>query len=124
VAKQTLDMNKAAADDRWKEYQEALNRGDSAAAELHKEEYFKALAAADEAEENFLAKSEEWAEALKAVLENALKDAGKELEKALTDGMSFDALATKMERASSLQEEYLTNTNKIYETNKMINTAQ
>ena len=124
VAKQTLEMNKAAADDRWKEYQEALNRGDSAAAELHKEEYFKALAAADEAEENFLAKSEEWAEALKAVLENALKDAGKELEKALTDGMSFDALATKMERASSLQEEYLTNTNKIYETNKMINTAQ
>jgi hypothetical protein len=42
----------------------------------------------------------------------------------LTGGTSFDALTTKMERAKSLQEEYLTTTNKIYETNKMINTAQ
>jgi hypothetical protein len=29
-----------------------------------------------------------------------------------------------MERANSLQEEYLTDTNKIYETNKLIRTAQ
>jgi hypothetical protein len=30
---------------------------------------------------------------------------------------------TKLERAAALQEEYLTTTNKIYETNKLMNTA-
>jgi len=34
--------------------------------------------------------------------------------------MSFDFVTMQMEHASSLQEEYLTNTNKIYETNKLI----
>jgi hypothetical protein len=32
-------------------------------------------------------------------------------------------LTAKMERAASLQEEYLTTTNKIYETNKLMNQA-
>jgi predicted transcriptional regulator len=81
------------------------------------------LSAANEAEDAYLSKAEEWAEALKAVLENALKDAGKQLEEALTGGTTFDVLTTRMERANSLQEDYLTTTNKIYETNKLINTA-
>jgi hypothetical protein len=38
--------------------------------------------------------------------------------------MSFDKLTTSMERVQSLQEEYLTTTNKIYETTKMMRTAQ
>jgi hypothetical protein len=33
-------------------------------------------------------------------------------------------MTTALERAASLQEEYLTTTNKIYETNKMMRTAQ
>jgi hypothetical protein len=33
-------------------------------------------------------------------------------------------MAAQMERARDLQEEYLTDTNKIYETNKLINKAQ
>jgi multidrug resistance efflux pump len=46
------------------------------------------------------------------------------LEKSLTGGVSFDELLTSMERRSSLQEEYLTTTNQIYETNKMMRAAQ
>lgn len=124
VAKETMEMYKDQAADRLAEYQDALARGDKAAAELYLGQYEAALSAANEAEDAYLSKAEEWAEALKAVLENKLAEAGADLEKALTGGASFDILTTQMERANSLQEEYLTTTNKIYETNKMINTAQ
>jgi hypothetical protein len=46
---------------------------------------------------------------------------GETLEKALTGGKSFDWMTSTMERMNSLHEEYLTTTNKIYETNKMMN---
>ena len=64
-----------------------------------------------------------WLEAEKEVVKNELNALGQELENAFTEGMSFDFLATRMERAQSLQEEWLTTTNKIYETNKLINKA-
>ena len=124
VAKKTMEMYKGQAADRLAEYQQALASGDKAAAELYLKQYEAALAAANEAEDNYLSKAEEWAEALKAVLENKLADLAETLEDALTGGTSFDSIATSMERANSLQEDYLTTTNKIYETNKMINTAQ
>jgi predicted transcriptional regulator len=118
-----MEMYKEQAKDRLAEYQNALAQGNAVAAELYLQQYEAALSAANEAEDNYLSKAEEWAEALKAVLENKLADLGAELEDALTGGMSFDAIATSMERANSLQEEYLTTTNKIYETNKMMRTA-
>ena len=124
VAKDTLEMYQGQAEARFNEYQDALARGDEKAAELYLKQYEAALAAANEAQDVYLSKAEEWAEALKAVLENKLADIGKTLEEALTGGTSFDEISKQMERASSLQEEYLTTTNKIYETNKMINTAQ
>lgn len=124
VAKDTLEMYQGQAEARFNEYQDALARGDKKAAELYLKQYEAALAAANEAQDVYLSKAEEWAEALKAVLENKLADIGKTLEEALTGGTSFDEISKQMERASSLQEEYLTTTNKIYETNKMINTAQ
>jgi hypothetical protein len=61
---------------------------------------------------------------LNEVLENSLNKFGQDLENALTGGTSFDQMTTRMERAASLQEEYLTTTNKIYETNKLMNKAQ
>lgn len=124
VAKETMEMYKGQAADRLAEYQDALARGDKAAAELYLGQYEAALNAANEAEDAYLSKAKEWAEALKAVLENKLAEAGADLEKALTGGASFDTLTAQMERANSLQEDYLTTTNKIYKTNKMINTAQ
>jgi len=67
---------------------------------------------------------ESWGESLKAILENKIDEAGALLENELTGVFgSFDNMNTTMERANSLQEEYLTTTNKIYETNKMIRTA-
>ena len=96
----------------------------SKAFELYKKEWEAAEAASREAKENMLAKTQEWAEREKAVIENNFKDFKKSLEEALTGGSTFDYLSTQMERSVSLQEEYLTATNQIYETTKMINTAQ
>ena len=124
VAKSEMDMYKQQAADRLAEYEAALASGDSAAAELYLKQYEAALEAANEAEDTYLSSAEEWAESLRAVLENAMKGLAQDLENALTGGTSFAQITTQMERAASLQEEYLTTTNQIYETNKLMRTAQ
>ena len=92
--------------------------------ELYTKYWEDAAEATREAEDKMLESAKEWAEAIKATFENTLKELNKGLEKALSGGTSFDVLSTQMERRQSLQEEYLTTTNKIYETNKLINSAQ
>jgi hypothetical protein len=52
-----------------------------------------------------------------------LSGLAQDLENALTGGTSFETINNQLKRASSLQEEYLTTTNKIYETTKMMRTA-
>lgn len=124
AAKSAMEMYKEQADARYAEYQQALADGDTAAAELYLKQYEAALQAANEAEETYLSKANDWAELLRATLENKLADMGQSLENALTGGTSFDQMNSALERAASLQEEYLTTTNKIYETNKLMRTAQ
>lgn len=92
--------------------------------ETYKKNWIAAQEAANEAQENMLSKTEEWAEAMKAIVENELAGLAKTMEESLTGGTSFDELLTSMERRSSLQEEYLTTTNQIYETNKLMRQAQ
>lgn len=92
--------------------------------DLYKKEWEAAEEAMREAQDSMLSATEEWAEAMKATVENELSGLADTLEKALTGGISFDELSQSMERASSLQEEYLTATNQIYETTKLMRTAQ
>jgi hypothetical protein len=82
-----------------------------AAKEALKKEWEAAEEAATEAQNRMLEKTASWAEATKAEVENSLKNYAQTLENALTGGKSFDELNTSMERAQSLQEEYLTSTN-------------
>lgn len=103
---------------------ELLRAGSDAARELIQNELDAINAAVDEAQENMLAKTEEWTEAQKAIMENAMAEAAAEMEKAFTDGMGFDALSNSLNRLSSYADEYLTKTNQMYETQKLINTAQ
>ena len=79
---------------------------------------------AEEAQDNMLSKTQEWAEAMRTCVENELSGLAKTLEESLTGGTNFDTMLNSMERASSLQEEYLTTTNQIYETNKLMRQAQ
>lgn len=92
--------------------------------ELLEEELKAAREAFQEAEEGYLSDAEANAEAIKNAYVNNLALIKEEFQKALTGGTDFDYLNTQMERLQSTQEEYLTTTNKIYETNKLINQAE
>ena len=103
---------------------DALARGDAEAAELYENEWKTAEEKMRESQDKMLSMAEEWAGKLKEVLENKLTEIADVLENALTGGRSFDELSMQMEHAQGIQEEYLTTTNKIYATNKMIRNAQ
>lgn len=124
IATQQYESYKADTD-YWKDLMEtAKATGDEAAAEAYEQNYDAAYEKMVAAQDNMYEKTQEWLEKMKELYENQLAELGENLQKALTGGVSFDTLTTAMDRASSLQEEYLTTTNKIYETNKLMRTAQ
>ena len=124
VAKRTYALYKQEAEEKKALYDQAMSQGDHSAAEIYKKEWEAAEEATREAQSEMLDKTEEWAEAMKAVVENNLAGIAQTLEETLTGGTSFDEMTNALERAASLQEEYLTTTNQIYETNKLMRTAQ
>ena len=121
VSKENYEMYKRQVEAIEQQIAEATT--DEAKALLQKE-WEAANTAMQEAQQDMLDKTEAWVESLRAILENKLSGFAQDLENALTGGTSFDTLTTSMERAASLQEEYLTTTNQIYETNKLMRTAQ
>ena len=95
----------------------------SEAWELFNEELKAATKAVEEAEDEMLSKTEEWAEAMKAVMENTFDQIAYDLEKAMTSGMGFDALNSSLDRLSAYQDVYLTTTNEVYELSKLMREA-
>ena len=91
---------------------------------IYKKQLEDAQTLLSESQDQMLSKTEEWAEAMKAVVENKLGQFGSELEKALTGGKTFEDMELALKRTNTLQEDYLTTTNKIYETEKMMRVAQ
>ena len=126
VSKKHYETMAAQAAARKAEYEAAVAEGAAKEElELLEKNWLAAQNAANEAQDQMLSDAEAWAESLKAILENKLAKAGQVLENALTGAYgSFDEMTKAMERANSLQEEYLTTTNQIYETNKLMRTAQ
>jgi chromosome segregation ATPase len=70
--------------------------------ETYKKNWDAAREAANEAQENMLAKTEEWAEAMRAIVENNLSGLAADLEASLTGGSNFDTILNSMDRANSL----------------------
>ena len=105
-------------------YKKALEDEDQELIEITKKQYEDALAVATEAEEEYLSKVEDYANQVNKILEHNLKKFANSLENQLTGGTSFSQMNTSMDRFVSLHDEYLTTTNKIYETTKLMNTAQ
>ena len=139
VSKETYDMKKTALDTQIDRMKEAGFTNDEGEFDLFaiseqdmteeqriiREGYQAAVTAAQEAEDQMLADAATWAEALKSLLETELAELADILNKNLSgEFSSLDQLSLAMERKNSLQEEYLTTTNKIYETEKMMRTAQ
>ena len=126
ISKEWYEARRIDAANAKAEYEEAVAAGMSdEEVALLKEKWLAAEEVAADAQEEMLSDAEAWAEALRAVLENKLSEIGQTLENELTQGYgSFEAMTNALERANSLQEEYLTTTNQIYETNKLMRTAQ
>jgi transcription initiation factor TFIIIB Brf1 subunit/transcription initiation factor TFIIB len=70
-------------------------------------------------ENEMLSSTTEYLEATKAVLENGLAELKDSFEDVLTNGNSFENLTSNMSLAASIQEDILTDTNKVYEINKL-----
>ena len=130
VAKKDLQANKAYYESMTKEYNALYERWlkekdtlDEYELEMLERKLLDAKVAMTEAEEEYLTSLETVGERAKEILENNLEQARKVLEKNLT-GSTFDDYMSQLDRLSKKQEEYLTNTNKLYETNKLIRKAQ
>ena len=134
VTKNNAEVSKAnyemlAAEAKAKEEAWAAAQADASLTDYQKDvikqQWLDAQNAANDAQNQMLEDAQAWAEALKTLLETELDELADNLETALAgDFGSLDYMMTSMERANSLQEEYLTTTNKIYETNKLMRTAQ
>ena len=77
-----------------------------------------------EAYNQFLSDAESYAQAVHDVWTAKIEQAAEEMEKTLTDGVGFDELEKRLSHSKTLQDEYLTDTNKIYETDKMLRDIQ
>lgn len=89
-----------------------------------KENWIKLRDTAAEYEDQMLSAAEDWADALNEILQNGLDEAAQTMEKALSKGMGFDALNNSLSRLSFVADEYLTKTNQLYETSKLISDIQ
>lgn len=122
VAKAEYEMFKQQEEEARQRMEAAIN--DPEAFETYKKQWEDAVEVTQEAQEKMLSSMEEWAQAMRDTLENTLEDLKDTLSKSLSGGLGLDQMTLGLDRAESLQEEYLTTTNKIYETNKLMNQAQ
>ena len=103
-----------------KSYEELLLT-DALGAENYKNEVLdKAVEYFNEAEEKMLASAEDYLQNYENLWQNTLDAVRDKWDKLATDGMGWDALLDSMDRAKSIQDEYLTTTNKLYETNTLL----
>lgn len=58
------------------------------------------------------------------IIENSRAEAMAKYEEMMTDGLGFDYIDGLLERQSTLQDEYLTKTNQVFETTKMLRKIQ
>ena len=128
-AETNYNVQKAKTDEAKKLYSEhQAHAATLSGAEL--EEYQKTVLDKDRALLEEFEKEEEsafqsWIEKLQAVHENNINQIYQDYEKALVGEYgSFDNLDRSMERQKSMTEEYLTKTNQLYETNKMLRNLQ
>lgn len=80
--------------------------------------------AEQEAHEQMLGHAEAWAEAAQAVYQNAIDETLDNIDKKLSAGLGTDWLLQNMGLDSTRQDEYLTKTNQIYESNKLLRNLQ
>lgn len=105
--------------------EEALaNATNDKAKEVAEQNLQIAIEKEQEAYNQFLQDAESYAQAVHDVWTAKIEQAAEEMEKTLTDGVGFDELEKHLSHSKTLQDEYLTDTNKMYETDKMLRDIQ
>ena len=132
TAKNKFESSKAVSDEansqlekRQQEYDNIINSDASEEAkEIAKQNLEAAREQALNAYDTMLQDAATYAQAVQDVLTSKVKQAAKEMEDALTNGVGFDALEKRLEHSKEMADEYLTDTNKMYETDKMLREIQ
>ena len=123
VAKEYYQVMLDQQEDIKKQLDSAKRSGSEEDIRYWQEQWDAIVDATDEAQEQVLSLTEEWAESMKAIFENDLASAFDALEKSLTGNKGFEKLLDDFDKLNLRQEEFLTKTNQIYETNKLMRTA-
>lgn len=104
--------------DKWEEVKNDPNNKNY---DYYKKQFEDVVKAEDEAYNKMLSDAEDLAQILKDRLSNALQAAADKMEKSMSGIYgNFDRLNDAIGHMKTLSDEYLTNTNKIYETNKLL----
>ena len=105
-------------------YQDAIAKGrDQTILDQLKENWETARQLAQEGQEQMLSDAEAFGEAAQQQYENTVNQIMKEYEDAVTSGKGFDWMNAQMEHLQLKDTEYLTETNKLYQTQKLIRQA-
>lgn len=104
-------------------YDTAIAEGREDEAEIYVDELEMLKEQVHEKQLTMLDNAQQWAESMVAIRDVALEAAAETMQKALFGGMSRDQFDEYMESLQAKTEDYLTETNQQYETQKMIRTA-
>jgi hypothetical protein len=121
TSKATMAMLDSSLKSAQANYENATSEEDK---EYWRERILQISQALNEEEDAYLSYVEEVGDAANQILTNSIEKAFKEAEMASTNNLGFNSILADMERMNTLTDEFLTNTNKMYETNKMISSAQ
>lgn len=132
----TVAQDQLAAQERWVEtlknqmadiQSDLLSAVDEKEREALNEQLLLVTQRLNEAEESVNDLRESVLELAQSILENDLANYAQQLSKNLVEGLGFgnlDEYLDTIDKLNTSQEEYLTTTNKVYETNKLIRQAQ
>ena len=124
ASKERYDMLVRQEEEAQARLEEALRTGGKEEQEIAQKNLDAIIAARQEAENTMYEDWKAHLEACNAVLENELNRTKKAWDDIYTDGQGWEYLEQVMDLASRIGDKYLTKTNQLYETNKMLRTIQ
>lgn len=124
ASKERYDMLVRQEEEAQARLEEALRTGGKEEQEIAQKNLDAIIAARQEAENIMYEDWKAHLEACNAVLENELNRTKKVWDDIYTDGQGWEYLEQVMDLAQRIGDKYLTKTNQLYETNKMLRTIQ
>lgn len=124
ASKERYDMLVHQEEEAQARLEEALRTGGKEEQEIAQKNLDAIIAARQEAENTMYEDWKAHLEACNAVLENELNRTKKVWDDIYTDGQGWEYLEQVMDLAQCIGDKYLTKTNQLYETNKMLRTIQ